>query len=72
MFADRRFVALGLLDGLTSFHQVALQVALPLWVVLFTHAPRELVGLLFALNTALLVVLQVRARRSLPPTTRQR
>jgi len=63
VFTDRRFVALGLLDGLTSFHQVALQVALPLWVVLFTHAPRELVGLLFTLNTVLVVVAQVRVAR---------
>lgn len=63
VFTDRRFVALGLLDGLTSFHQVALQVALPLWVVLFTDAPRELVGLLYTLNTALVVVAQVRVAR---------
>ncbi len=63
VLTDRRFVTLGLLDGLTSFHQVALQVALPLWVVLFTHAPRELVGLLYTLNTALVVLAQVRVAR---------
>lgn len=60
---DRRYMAVTALDALTAFHQVALQVALPLWVVLYTHAPRALVGLLFTVNTAIVVIAQVRISR---------
>jgi len=63
VFTDKRYVAVSLLDCLTTFHQVALQVAMPLWVVLYTDAPRALVGLLFTLNTALVVAGQVRVSR---------
>lgn len=64
VLTDRRYVAVSLLDCLTNFHQVALQVALPLWVVLFTHAPRALVGVLFTINTATVVIAQVRVSRN--------
>jgi MFS family permease len=60
VLTDRRYMAVTALDALTAFHQVALQVALPLWVVLYTHAPRALVGLLFTLNTVVVVLAQVR------------
>ncbi len=60
---DRRYMAVTAFDALTAFHQVALQVALPLWVVLYTHAPRALVGLLFTVNTAIVVIAQVRISR---------
>jgi MFS family permease len=63
VLTNRRYIAVTALDSLTSFHQVALQVALPLWVVLYTHAPKALVGLLFTLNTVVVVVAQVRVSR---------
>lgn len=63
VLTDWRYLAVTAFDALTSFHQVALQIALPLWVVLYTHAPRALVGLLFTLNTAAVVVAQVRVSR---------
>jgi MFS family permease len=63
VLSDRRYMAMTALDALTAFHQVALQVALPLWVVLFTHAPRALVGLLFTVNTVIVVIGQVRVSR---------
>jgi MFS family permease len=73
VLTDRRYIAVTALDALTAFHQVALQVALPLWVVLYTHAPRALVGLLFTLNTVVVVFAQVRVSsdvRGLPDAAR--
>lgn len=57
---DWRYVALGAVGSLIYFNQTALQVVLPLWVVLYTHAPRAIVGGLFTLNTGMVVFGQVR------------
>jgi dipeptide/tripeptide permease len=58
-------VYLGLvgLDVLVSFHDSVLIVAMPLWVALHTTAPLSMPGLLFALNTLLVVLLSVRVTR---------
>jgi hypothetical protein len=61
VLTDRRYMSLTALDFLSSFHATALEVALPLWVVLHTHAPRGLAGVLFTLNTVIVVLTQVRA-----------
>lgn len=63
VLTDWRYIAATALDSLSAFHQVALQVALPLWVVLYTHAPRALVGLLYTVNTVVVVIAQVRVSR---------
>lgn len=63
VLTDWRYVAATALDSLSAFHQVALQVALPLWVVLYTHAPRALVGILYTVNTVVVVAAQVRVSR---------
>lgn len=60
VLTDVRYVSLALLGTLIAFHQVALLVVLPLWIVLQTHAPREVVGRLFTLNTIVVVICQVR------------
>ena len=57
---DRRYLALALLDFLSNFHDAALLVALPLWVVLYTSAPHAMMGILFLLNTVIVVFAQVR------------
>jgi MFS family permease len=57
---DWRYVTLGLAGSLIYFNQTGLQVVLPLWVVLYTHAPRAIVGALFTFNTAMVVFGQVR------------
>ncbi len=57
---DRRYLALTGLDLLVDFNATALEVAVPLWVVLHTHAPRAIAGILFTLNTAMVVLAQVR------------
>jgi MFS family permease len=61
VLADHRYVTLSALDCLTTFQDGALSVALPLWVVLHTHAPRALAGILFTINTAVVVLFQVKA-----------
>jgi MFS family permease len=55
----RRLLVFGVLDGVMTLYLVVLNVALPLWVVAHTAAPAGLIGLLYTLNTALVVVLQV-------------
>jgi MFS family permease len=58
-----RLLAFGALDGVMTLYLVVLNVALPLWVVAHTAAPAGLIGLLYTLNTALVVVLQVPGSR---------
>lgn len=60
---DRVYLGLVGLDVLVSFHDSVLIVAMPLWVSLHTTAPLSMPGLLFALNTLLVVLLSVRVTR---------
>lgn len=60
---DRVYLGLAGLDVLVSFHDSVLIVAMPLWISLHTTAPLSMPGLLFALNTLLVVLLQVRLSR---------
>ena len=62
---DRPYVGLALLNVITALHDSLLLVAMPLWIVTRTKAPLPLTGLLFALNTVLVVLLQVRATRNI-------
>ncbi|MGW5327933.1 MFS transporter [Streptomyces sp. NPDC004014] len=57
---DVRFLLLSLANGVLYLHVPILSVALPLWIVTRTEAPRGLVGVALAVNTVLAVVLQVR------------
>ena len=60
---DRGYVAVTALDGIMSIHHQVLLFALPLWIVGYTDAPRWLIGTAALVNTALVVLLQVRASR---------
>jgi hypothetical protein len=60
---DRRYVAATVLNGLFSVHFAVLTFALPLWIVNDTAAPRAAVSGVLLLNTAMVVVLQVRVSR---------
>lgn len=60
---NRGFLAMTILDGIISTHQVLLNVVIPLWLVEETNAPRVLLAWLFGTNTVLAVLLQVRAAR---------
>ncbi|MCL8027017.1 MFS transporter [Nocardioides bruguierae] len=61
--ANRGFLLTSVLDGVLGSHQVLLNVVVPVWVVQETDAPRELVAVLFGLNTVMAVTLQVAASR---------
>ncbi|WP_245718698.1 MFS transporter [Micromonospora rhizosphaerae] len=61
---DRGYVAITVLDGIMSIHHQVLLFALPLWIVGHTGAPRWLVGAAALVNTVLVVLLQVRASRT--------
>jgi MFS family permease len=63
---DGRYMALTVLDFLVGFQATALDVAVPLWVVSFTRAPATMVGVLFTVNTLVVVFLQVRVATRSP------
>ena len=60
---DRRYLTASLLNGLFGVHFVIQSVALPLWVVEDTRAPRWWVSVLLVVNTLMVISLQVRASR---------
>ena len=62
---DRPYVGLALLNVIMALHDSVLLVAMPLWIVTRTRAPLPLTGLLFALNTILVVLFQVRTTRNM-------
>ncbi|MET7878639.1 MFS transporter [Micromonospora profundi] len=60
---DRPFLVFTLLDGLMSMHFSLLTIALPLWIAGHTRASLWMISVLTLVNTALVVLLQVRAAR---------
>jgi Major Facilitator Superfamily len=62
---DRAYLGLTLLNVIMALHDSLLLVAMPLWIATRTKAPLPLTGLLFTLNTVLVVVLQVRTSRTI-------
>lgn len=57
------FLTMTALNGVLNLHPTILQVALPLWIVTRALAPKSLVSLLLAINTIMVVLLQVRLAR---------
>lgn len=60
---DRPYLLVAVIQGLLGMHYVLLEVAVPLWVDRYTNAPRWSVALVFLVNTAFCVLLQVRVSR---------
>jgi hypothetical protein len=58
-------MGLALLNVIMSLHDSLLLIAMPLWIVTRTDAPLPMTGLLFALNTVLVVLFQVRSTRKM-------
>jgi len=58
LLRDRRLLALTAYDSVISLWQPMLNVAFPLWLLTRTDAPVGWVGILYAVNTGLCVVLQ--------------
>ncbi|GAA4303809.1 MFS transporter [Streptomyces venetus] len=60
---DRPYLALTLLDGIMAIQYRVLTAAIPLWLIARTSAPRWSVSAVMLVNTAIVVLLQVRASR---------
>lgn len=66
---DRPYLLITALDGVMSIQFKVLTVALPLWIVEATSAPRWLVSGTMIVNTLIVVVFQVHASRSVVSPT---
>jgi MFS family permease len=62
---DRPYVSIVALNSLLNIHNGLLEVAVPLWIVRHTAAPRSIVAVIFILNTAMCVLFQIRASRGI-------
>jgi hypothetical protein len=62
---DRPYVVLTILDGLMAVQYRVLTVAVPLWLLDRTSAPRWSVSAVMLVNTAIVVCLQVRASKNI-------
>ncbi|KNX38747.1 MFS transporter [Luteipulveratus halotolerans] len=60
---NRRYLATAAINGAVVTHFAVVEVGLPVWLVTRTSAPPVLVSVLLALNTAVIVLLQVRLNR---------
>ncbi|MCB5910013.1 MFS transporter [Streptomyces pinistramenti] len=60
---DRPYLALSLLCGVIAFQYDVISLILPLWLVSHTTAPRWWLSALLVVNTAVVVLFQVRATR---------
>ncbi|MGN6242047.1 MAG: MFS transporter [Motilibacteraceae bacterium] len=61
---DKPFLVVTALNAVMALHYGLVDVALPLWVVERTHAPKWVIGLLLLANTVTVVLLQVRVSRT--------
>ncbi|WP_329561872.1 MFS transporter [Kitasatospora sp. NBC_01266] len=60
---DLPFLAITGLSAVLTLQFAMLEVGVPLWIVRDTHAPRVMVAVSMTINTALVVLFQVRATR---------
>lgn len=62
---DRGYLAVSALNAAMSIHYAVLDIAIPLWVVEHTEAPRWTVALLLIINTIVVALFQVRSSRGI-------
>ncbi|MFI6490248.1 MFS transporter [Streptomyces sp. NPDC050564] len=62
---DRPYLLITALDGIMAIQFKVLTVAIPLWLVTATNAPRWLVSGTMLINTVLVIAVQVRVGRSI-------
>lgn len=60
---DRKYLAATVLNGIMSLHFIIQNVAIPLWVVQETKAPRWWIAVIMLVNTIAVILFQVRASR---------
>ncbi|HEU4945993.1 MAG TPA: MFS transporter [Kribbella sp.] len=66
---DHGYLAVAALNAGMSIHFAVLEVAIPLWVVDHTEAPRSTVAALLAINTIVVALFQVRSSRGIADPT---
>jgi len=66
---DRGYLAVAALNAAMSIHYAIFDVAIPLWVVDHTDAPRWMVALTLIINTVVVVLFQVRSSRGIADPT---
>jgi MFS family permease len=69
VFRDRGYLAVAALNAGMSIHYAVLDVAIPLWVVDHTDAPRWTVAMLLIINTVVVALFQVRSSRGINDPT---
>jgi predicted MFS family arabinose efflux permease len=60
---DRPFLSVVALNSLLCIHNSLVEIAVPLWIVRHTNAPRVMVAVVFVFNTSMCVLFQVRASK---------
>lgn len=69
VFRDRPYVAVSLLNLILVLYGPLIDVALPLWIVRHTEAPKWVVSAMFVLNTVAIAIFQVRVARGVTNLT---
>lgn len=62
---DLPFVVITVLSGVASMRFVVIELAMPLWIALYTSAPKSLVAITLMINTVCVALLQVRLTRGI-------
>jgi MFS family permease len=65
VLSDWRYALLSVLNILVLLEATIFTIGVPLWVVQHTEAPKAVVGVLFTINTVMIVLFQVRATKGL-------
>jgi MFS family permease len=66
---DRGYLAVAALNAAMSIHYAIFDVAIPLWVVDHTEAPRWMVALVLIINTVVVALFQVRSSQGIADLT---
>ncbi|MEV0800154.1 MFS transporter [Kribbella sp. NPDC050281] len=66
---DRGYLAVAALNAAMSIHYAIFDVAIPLWVVDHTEAPRWMVAVTLIINTVVVALFQVRSSRGISDLT---
>lgn len=65
VFRDKPFIAYALVSGALSMATLVDNLLLPVWIVVYTRAPHWTVALVYMLNTAIAIMLQMRLSRNI-------
>jgi MFS family permease len=67
IFRDGRYIAATIMSAITNIQFIVQNIGIPIWIVKYTDAPRWWVSTLLILNTAAVVIFQVKVSKSSKP-----